>query len=141
VQGLKRKIIYVIAFELIAIVLASTLLRLLSDSPVGTTWITAVASSAIAMAWNYAYNGLFERWEARQARKGRSLLRRVVHAFGFEAGLVTMLVPLFALVLGVSLLAALLLNAVMIVFFLVYGFCFNFAFDRVFGLPLSAQGR
>ncbi len=69
------------------------------------------------------------------------MLRRVVHAMGFEVGLVTMLVPLFAWVLGVSLLAALLLNAVMIVFFLVYAFLFNLVFDRVFGLPLSAQAR
>jgi uncharacterized membrane protein len=140
VQGLKRKIVYVVSFELIAIVLASTLLRLLSDSPVSTAGITAVASSTIAMAWNYVYNTLFEAWEARQARKGRSLLRRAVHAIGFEAGLVVMLVPLFAWVLGVSLLVALVLNAVMIVFFLVYGFVFNLLFDRVFGLPLSAQG-
>ena len=140
-QGLKRKIVYVVSFELIAIVLASTLLRLLSDSPVGIAGITAAASSAIAMAWNYVYNMLFEAWEARQARKGRNLLRRLVHAIGFEAGLVTVLVPLFAWVLGVSLLVALLLNAVMIVFFLVYGFAFNLVFDRVFGLPLSAQGR
>ena len=28
----------------------------------------------------------------------------------------------------------------MIVFFLVYAFLFNLAFDRIFGLPLSAQG-
>jgi uncharacterized membrane protein len=140
VQGIKRKIVYVISFELIAIVLASTLLRVLSDSPVTTAGITAAASSAIAMAWNYVYNLLFEAWEARQARKGRSLLRRAVHAIGFEAGLVTMLVPLFAWVLGVSLLVAFLLNAAMIVFFLVYAFLFNLAFDRIFGLPLSAQG-
>ncbi len=140
-QGLKRKIVYVVSFELIAIVLASTLVRALSDSPLSAAGITAVASSAIAMAWNYVYNTLFEAWEARQARKGRGLLRRAVHAIGFEAGLVTMLVPLFAWVLGISLLAALLLNAAMIVFFLVYGFVFNLVFDRVFGLPLSAQGR
>nr|WP_227494442.1 PACE efflux transporter [Ramlibacter pallidus] len=126
---------------MLAIVLASTLLRWLSDSPVVTAGLTAAASSAIAMAWNYVYNSLFEQWEARQVRKGRSLLRRVVHAVGFEAGLVVMLVPLFAWVLGVSLLAALLLNAAMIVFFLVYAFLFNLAFDRVFGLPLSAQPR
>ncbi len=138
-QGLQRKIVYVISFELVAIVLAGTLLRWLSDSPVSTAGITAAASSAIAMAWNYVYNMLFEAWEARQARKGRSVLRRVVHAIGFEAGLVTMLVPLFAWVLGVSLWVALLLNAVMIVFFLVYGFVFNLVFDRLFGLPLSAQ--
>jgi uncharacterized membrane protein len=140
VQGIKRKIVYVISFELIAIVLASTLLRVLSDSPVATAGLTAAGSSAIAMAWNYVYNILFEAWERRQARKGRSVLRRIAHAIGFEAGLVTMLVPLFAWVLGVSVLVALVLNAVMIVFFLVYGFLFNVVFDRLFGLPLSAQG-
>lgn len=139
-QGIQRKIVYVISFEILAIVLASTLLRVLSDSPVATAGITAAVSSAIAMAWNYAYNMLFEAWEARQARKGRSLLRRAVHAIGFEIGLVTMLVPLFAWILGVSLLVAFFLNAVMIVFFLVYAFLFNLAFDRIFGLPLSAQG-
>ncbi|MCD6077280.1 MAG: putative rane protein [Ramlibacter sp.] len=139
-QGFKRKIVYVVSFEIIAILLASTLLRVLSDSPVTTAGITAAVSSAIAMAWNYVYNLMFEAWEARQARKGRSLLRRAVHAIGFEAGLVTMLVPLFAWILGVSLLVAFLLNAAMIVFFLVYAFLFNLAFDRIFGLPLSAQG-
>jgi uncharacterized membrane protein len=141
VQGIKRKIVYVISFEVIAIALASTLLRLFSDSPVVTAGITAAASSAIAMAWNYVYNLLFEAWEARQARKGRSFLRRAVHAIGFEAGLVTILIPLFAWLLEVDLLTAALLNAVMIVFFLVYAFVFNLLFDRVFGLPLSAQAR
>ncbi|HEY8361147.1 MAG TPA: PACE efflux transporter [Ramlibacter sp.] len=140
-QGIKRKIVYVISFEVIAIALASTLLRLFSDSPVVTAGITAAASSAIAMAWNYVYNLLFEAWEARQARKGRSFLRRAVHAIGFEAGLVTILIPLFAWLLEVDLLTAALLNAVMIVFFLVYAFVFNLLFDRVFGLPLSAQAR
>ncbi|TFZ03418.1 PACE efflux transporter [Ramlibacter rhizophilus] len=140
-QGLQRKIVYIISFEAIAIALATGLLRLLSDSPTGTAGITAAASSAIAMAWNYLYNSLFEAWEARQARKGRSLLRRAAHAVGFEAGLVTLLVPLFAWVLGVSLLAALALNAAMIAFFLVYAFVFNLAFDRLFGLPASAQAR
>lgn len=138
-QGIQRKVVYVVLFELFAILLASTLLRWLSDRPVVTAGVTAAASSAIAMAWNAVYNLLFEAWERRQARKGRGLLRRAAHAIGFEAGLVTMLVPLFAWVLGVSLLTALVLNAVMIVFFLVYGFVFNLAFDRVFGLPLSAQ--
>lgn len=141
VQGFKRKVIYVISFELLAIALATALLRWLSDSPVTTAGVTAAASSAIAMAWNYVYNTLFEAWEARQARKGRSLVRRAVHAIGFELGLITLLIPLFAWVLGVSFLSALLLNAAMIAFFLVFAFLFNLAFDRLFGLPLSAQGR
>lgn len=138
-QGIKRKIVYVTLFELIAIAISSTLLKLFSGSPTAHAGAAAVASSVIALLWNLVYNSLFERWEARQARKGRSLLRRAAHALGFEAGLVLMLVPLFAGILGVSLLEALFLNLGMILFFLAYTFLFNLGFDRVFGLPLSAQ--
>ena len=138
-QGIKRKIVYVTLFESLAIAISTTLLKLFSDSPTSHAGAAAVASSVIALLWNLVYNTLFERWEARQARKGRSLLRRAVHALGFEGGLVLMLVPLFAWVLGVSLLQALLLNLGMILFFLGYTFVFNLGFDRVFGLPLSAQ--
>jgi uncharacterized membrane protein len=139
VQGTKRKIVYVICFEVLAILLSSTLLKLLTDSPVTYAGAAAAAASAIAMSWNLAYNAMFEAWESRQARKGRSFLRRAAHVLGFEAGLVTMLVPPFAWILGVSLLQALLLNMAMILFFLAYGFLFNLVFDRIFGLPLSAQ--
>ena len=41
--------------------------------------------------------------------------------------------------LNVSLWQALILDLGLIVFFLVYAFLFNLAFDRVFGLPASAQ--
>ena len=139
-QGIKRRVVYVISFELLAILASSTLLRLFSGSSVVHAGIVAVASSVIALLWNLAYTALFEAWESRQARKGRSLLRRAVHALGFEAGLVLMLVPLFAFVLDISLPQALLYNLGMILFFLAYTFLFNLAFDRLFGLPLSAQG-
>jgi uncharacterized membrane protein len=139
VQGVRRKIVYVVCFELIAIAMSSVLLKLLSGSPIGYAGATAAASSAIALLWNLVYNTLFERWEARQARKGRSFRRRAAHAVGFEAGLVLMLVPLFAWILGVGLREAVAYNLSMILFFLVYAFLFNLAFDRLFGLPLSAQ--
>lgn len=140
-QGIKRKVVYVVSFEFIAILLSGTLLKLLSDTPTLHAGAAAAGASATAMLWNLAYNTLFEAWERRQSRKGRSLLRRACHAVGFEAGLIVMLVPLFAWVLGVSWLEAFFLNAAMILFFLAYGFLFNLAFDRLFGLPLSAQGR
>lgn len=140
-QGIKRKIVYVTFFELIAIAISSTLLKLLSGSPAIHAGAAAVAASAIALLWNLYYNTLFERWESRQARKGRGFLRRAAHALGFEIGLVVMLVPTFAWVLDVSLWEALLYNLGMIAFFLAYTFLFNLAFDKLFGLPLSAQAR
>ena len=119
-QGIRRKIVYVSLYELFAIAASSAGLALLSDSGLGHASVAAVAASAIAVVWNLAYNTLFERWEARQATKGRGVARRIAHALGFEAGLV------FMLDLG------------LIVFFLVYTYVFNLGFDRVFGLPASA---
>lgn len=140
-QGLKRKIVYVTFFELFAILSSGAMLKFLSGSPATYAGAAAIAASGIALLWNLAYNTLFERWEARQARKGRGFLRRAAHATGFELGLVVMLVPLFAWILGVTLQEALAYNLGMIVFFLAYTFLYNLAFDRLFGLPLSAQPR
>jgi uncharacterized membrane protein len=101
--------------------------------------IAAVASSAIALVWNLAYNTGFEYWEARQAQKGRGLWRRVAHALGFEAGLVVLLVPLFAYLLGLSWWEAFVYDLGLMLFFMVYTFLFNLGFDHVFGLPASAM--
>jgi len=137
-QGIKRKLVYVSFYELIAIFITSIALSLLSRHGLAHASVAAVTSSAIAVAWNLVYNTLFEHWEARQTKRGRSLLRRVAHAIGFEGGLVAMLVPLFAWWLQISLWDAFVLDLGLIVFFLLYTFVFNLMFDRIFGLPASA---
>jgi uncharacterized membrane protein len=138
-QGIKRKIIYATLFELIAVALTSSLLMLMAGHDAGHAGVAAVASSVIALLWNLAYNTLFEAWEARQATRGRNWTRRAAHAAGFEGGLVVMLVPLFAWWLQISLWEALVLDLGLVLFFMVYTFLFALAFDRVFGLPASAQ--
>jgi len=138
-QGIKRKVIYATLFELIAVALTSSLLMLLAGHDAGHAGVAAVASSLIALMWNMVYNTVFEAWEARQATRGRSWMRRAAHAAGFEGGLVVMLVPLFAWWLGISLWEALVLDLWLVVFFMVYTFLFSLAFDRIFGLPASAQ--
>lgn len=138
-QGIKRKIVYVTLFEFFAIFITSFALAFLSEQSISHSSIAAVASSIIAIIWNLIYNTVFEYWESRQQKRGRSVLRRIVHATGFEAGLVITLVPLFAWWLDISLLQALIYDIGLIVFFLSYTFIFNLIFDHIFGLPLSAQ--
>lgn len=137
-QGIKRRVIYVTLYELIAIAAATLGLALMSGQGAGHSSVVAVAASAIAILWNLAFNWAFERWESRQTVRGRSVARRVAHAIGFEGGLVFTLVPLFAWWFGISLWQALVMDLGLIVFFLCYTFVFNWGFDRVFGLPASA---
>jgi uncharacterized membrane protein len=137
-QGIRRRIVYVTLYELIAIAATSVGLAALSDSSLARAGVAGVASSAVAIVWNVVFNTLFERWEARQTVRGRSLARRAAHAIGFEGGLVVTLVPLFAWWLDITLWHALMLDLGLLLFFLGYTFVFNWAFDQVFGLPASA---
>ena len=137
-QGIRRKIVYVLLFEGLAIAMTTTGLSAMAHGETGRAGVAAVVSALVAVGWNLAYNTLFERWEARQTKRGRDLARRVAHAAGFEGGLVVMLVPFFAWWLGVSLVEAFVMELGLIAFFLVYTYLFNLAFDRVFGLPASA---
>ncbi|RZL90061.1 MAG: PACE efflux transporter [Variovorax sp.] len=140
-QGLKRRVVYITLYEGIAIVAASAGLALMSGQGAGQSGVAAVLASAIAIVWNLSFNALFERWESRQAVRGRSLRRRIAHAIGFEGGLVAFLVPVFAWWMEVSLWEALVMDLGLVVFFLIYTFVFNWAFDHLFGLPASAAVR
>jgi uncharacterized membrane protein len=138
-QGVWRRVVYVSLYEVLAIALAGLGLMLMSGESLLASGALATATSAVAVVWNLVFNSLFERWEARQPVKGRSVQRRVAHALAFEAGLVLMLVPLIAWWLGIGLWEALVMDLALVVFFLVYTFAFNWAFDEVFGLPASAR--
>ncbi|WPB59034.1 PACE efflux transporter [Xylophilus sp. GOD-11R] len=139
-QGIWRRVVFVTLYEGIAIACTSIGLASFSGGhdQLASATLVAVGSSAIAIVWNLAFNWLFERWEAGQAQRGRGIGRRIAHAIGFEGGLALMLIPLVAWGLGVSLLEAFWLDIGLLAFFLVYTFVFNWAFDRIFGLPASA---
>ena len=136
-----RRILQAILYEVFAVAFVSPVLSFVFDEPASSSFGLAIVLSAIALAWNYVFNGFFERWEARQAVRGRSFARRLAHGIGFEGGLVIILVPVMALWLRVSLFAAFVANLGLLVFFFVYAIAFTWVFDRVFGLPASAARK
>lgn len=137
-QGWRRRLVFVSCYEGLAIVCSSWGLAQMSGDGLGHAGVMGVASSAIAVLWNLVFNALFERWEARQAVRGRSFARRAAHAVGFEGGLLLFFVPLFAWWFEVSLWQSLVMDVGLLVFFLLYTLVFNWVFDRLFGLPASA---
>lgn len=136
----QRRVVQAVLYEVIAVVVVGPVLGWLFDEPLLSALGLALFMSGVALAWNYVFNGWFERWERRQAIKGRSVLRRLCHALGFEGGLVLLLVPVMAWWLQTSLLHALIADLGVLAFFFVYAFVFTWVFDRVFGLPESAGG-
>lgn len=136
-----RRVLQALLYEVFAIAFVGPVFSIMFDKPISSTLGLAVVLSSIALTWNYIFNMLFERWESRQLVKGRSVGRRLAHGIGFEGGLVVMLVPVMSLWLDIPPMQAFIANLGILVFFFVYAIVFTWAFDRVFGLPASAQKR
>ena len=137
-QGIKRKLVYVTAYELIGMTISALGLALLSGHEPTSTGPLAVIITTIAVTWNFIYNTLFEWWESRQVSRTRTVRRRVLHAIGFQLTLVVYLIPLIAWWMNVTLVQAFLLDAALIVIIPCYTFVYNWIFDKLFGLPASA---
>lgn len=138
-QGLKRRIVYVSSYEVIGMVISSVGLALLAGDSVEHTGPLSVMITTIAVTWNFIYNILYEKWEAWQDSKSRTIKRRIVHAIGFQITLVIFLIPLIAWWMDISLVAAFWLDVAFIIIIPIYTFIFNWTFDKLFGLPVSAQ--
>ena len=138
-QPMTRKIVYAVSFETFGVLVASVALLAMSQASAGQSVALSAIGATVALGWSYVFNSIFEAWEACQTTRGRSLLRRTVHALLFEGGLVLILVPVMAWWLDVTLWQALAYEAGLIAVFILYTYAFTWAFDRIFGLPASAQ--
>jgi uncharacterized membrane protein len=76
----QRKILYAVSFETLGTLVAAAGLVVMSDASPKSSFILALITATIALCWSYAYNTLFEAWEARQTLRGRSFARRAAHA-------------------------------------------------------------
>ncbi|KVD55450.1 PACE efflux transporter [Burkholderia ubonensis] len=138
-QGLPRKITQAILYEAIAIACISPAIAALFGEGLVYSGALSVTMSAIALLWNMVYNTLFERWEATRVQRTRTLGRRIIHACGFEGGLIFILVPVVAWWLDISWFDAFLVDLGLFAFFFCYAFVFQWAFDRVFDVPVATK--
>ncbi|MEQ1882037.1 MAG: PACE efflux transporter [Burkholderiales bacterium] len=128
-----------ILYEVFAVAFVGPVLSVAFDVSPPSTLGLAIILSSTALGWSYVFNAFFERWESRQAVRGRSLARRLAHVIGLEGGLFVILTPVITLWLDISPLNAFLANLGILVFFSVYAIAFTWTFDRVFGLPEAAS--
>ncbi|WP_249352127.1 PACE efflux transporter [Nocardiopsis akebiae] len=135
---MKRKLVYVGGYEILGLVVGTAVMTLLTGESPATTGPLALMITCVATVWNLVFNYLFEAWERRQRDRTRTVRRRVLHAVGFQLTLVCFLIPLIAWWLEITLLQAFVLDLVFIVYIPFYTFAYNWAFDRIFGVPSSA---
>lgn len=140
-QGVKRKLVYVGGYETLGLAVGMVVMTLLTGESPATTGLLALMITGVATVWNLAFNYLFEAWERRQRDRTRTVRRRILHALGFQLTLVCFLVPLIAWWLEITLMQALVLDLVFIVYIPFFTFAYNWAFDRSFGVPSSALNQ
>jgi len=138
-QGIKRKLVYVGGYEVLGLVVGTSVMTLLTGDAFSDTGPLALMISVVATLWNMGYNSLFEAWEVRRNDRTRTVWRRILHAVGFQITLVCFLVPLIAWWLNITVVHAFLLDIVFIVYVPFYTLAYHWAFDKIFGVPNSAR--
>lgn len=134
-RAMKRRVTYVFFYEVLSFLICAMILAVLSGSTISHTGPLSLLIAVIAVSVNFFYNYAFEWWEKRQHSKTRTIFRRVVHAIGFQAVLVTILIPLIAWWMQISLVKAFLLDFSLMIIIPCYTFVYNYFFDHLFGLP------
>lgn len=134
-----RRIIYVIIFEFFAIVFSTVLLAALSQGDAAGSLPVAIVVSVVAVVWNFVYNTGFEALELKLKLTERTVITRILHAIGFEGGLILAIIPIFMSWYQVGFIEAFMMEAALLVFFLVYTFVFTWVFDRIFPLPRPVE--
>lgn len=129
---------HALLFEAVALAIFIPGSAAVFGQPMQHMGVIGIVSATIATLWNFVFNVGFDRVMLRlRGSIDKTIAIRVVHTFLFEAGLVVMLIPMIAWYLGIGLWAALLMDVAIVIFYLVYGFLFNIAYDRVF--PVAAK--
>ena len=125
-------------FEIIGLAIFIPASAILFNKPVEAMGVIGIISATTATIWNFLFNLGFDRTLlGLRGTVQKTMALRVVHAILFEAGLVVLLIPFIAWYLGISIIAALMMDVVIVLFYLAYAFLFNIAYDWLF--PISAQ--
>lgn len=135
-RSTRDRIRHAISFELIGLALVTPLGAIAFGMPVEDIGIVGVGSATLATGWNYLYNIGFDHLMRRlTGSTQKNPVVRIAHAILFELGLLIVLLPLIAWYLDVSLIHALTMDISFAVFYVIYAFVFNWAYDRLFPLP------
>jgi uncharacterized membrane protein len=103
--------------------------------------LLSIILSLKAIAINLIYNWIFDLLDVRAGRipTQRSFSWRLVHAVGFEAGLVITSLPLVMWWLGLTLLQAFLMDVIVTSFIVVYTLAFTWGYDQWYPVKQCAK--
>lgn len=122
-------------FELFGLLLITPPFAWASGNPLVDSAALMALLALIAALWNGAFNTAFDWLDGRLS--GRTADRRptrwrIVHALGFEFGLLALTLPVLMWWTGMGWLEALIADLVLASAYVIYAFVFNLCYDRAF---------
>lgn len=126
----KRRIVHAFSYEVILLSIIAVALSFIFNMPLEVTGGLGVAMAITSVFWNMLFNHFFEKFEAKHQLK-RGIKVRILHAIGFEGGLMLATIPMVAYALKMSLWQAVVLDFSMTLCILVYTFIFQWCYDHI----------
>lgn len=126
----KRRIVHALSYEVILLIIIAIVLSMIFELPLEVAGGLGVVMAVTSVAWNMLFNHFFEKFEAKHQLQ-RTMKLRLLHAIGFEGGLMLITIPMVAYALNIGLWQAIVLDLSMTVCILLYTFVFQWGYDKV----------
>lgn len=119
-----------VLFEIGAMAIGAAAVLLAGDFSLEAAAGTGITMSAMAMALNFVFNYVFDKF-ATGKREERSLKLRILHTVCFECTLLIFTIPVVAYLLELSLWHAFLADIGLRLTIMVYALFFNWGYDII----------
>lgn len=128
---------HTVLFEIIGLFICIPIASWVLDKTLVQVGSLSIVLSLTAMFVNYVYNLVFDIALIRLGRpvNVRPPWMRAIHAILFETSLIILTLPMVAWWLDMTLWTAFLTDLSFALFFLVYAYFYNWAYDAVFPMP------
>ncbi|OTG82968.1 chlorhexidine efflux PACE transporter AceI [Acinetobacter sp. ANC 4648] len=126
----KRRIVHALSYEIILLVIIAIALSFIFEVPMEIAGTLGVAMAVTSVIWNMIFNHFFEKYERKHQLK-RTIPVRIMHAIGFEGGLMLATIPMVAYAMDMTIFQAILLDLSMTLCILVYTFIFQWCYDYI----------
>ena len=126
----KRRVVHALSYEIVLLVIIAIALSFMFEVPMEIAGSLGVAMAVTSVIWNMIFNHFFEKFEKKRKLK-RTIGVRILHAIGFEGGLMLATIPMVAYAMNMSIWQAVLLDLSMTLCILVYTFIFQWCYDYV----------
>ncbi|NNE64151.1 MAG: PACE efflux transporter, partial [Gammaproteobacteria bacterium] len=137
----KDRLRYTSLFEFFLILMLAPMGALVFDRHLFDIGMLSIVLSLKAMIFNLIYNWFFDLMDVRAGRipTRRTISGRILHAAGFEAGLVLTSLPIVMWWLGFTLWEAFLMDVIVTSFVVVYTFVFTWSYDLFYPVEQRAM--